>query len=284
MKWLRLYSELIDDPKQAKMSDKTFRIFVLLMCLAREQQKDGKISLDEKDIAWRLRCTERQVKAATKELVALEIISIDFDGLTFLNLGKRQFQSDNVNERVKRYRSKGVTLHGTLGETAPEAETEAESETDTEPEGKEEPPGNLPPPADAGVGPPAPSPQEVREELLSRYTPEQRGLIDDCFKCLSITRKAGKISDSILNAELKRWNTIDVNRVMYGITKYLDGEHHLKDKREEYLWGIMRHATAEEISGAQRQRPRQRSPDGLSDTTRHNLEVGQRWLERRRST
>jgi len=110
VKWFRLYSELIDDQKVHQMNEKTFKIFIFLLCFACEQEADGAINLPKKDILWRLRVGPKAYDKAIKQLEQLHILSNSSKGLQLLNWDKRQFKSDNVSERVKRYRE---TLHET---------------------------------------------------------------------------------------------------------------------------------------------------------------------------
>lgn len=124
MRWFRMYNELIDDPKVDKMSDKTFKFFVFTMCLASEEDQEGYINLTERDISWRLRMRSKTIKTSIKELIDLKIIANNNGHLQLINWNKRQFKSDDVNVRVKRYRKR---YNETLHETAPE-----QNRTDTE--------------------------------------------------------------------------------------------------------------------------------------------------------
>lgn len=106
MKWFRLYSEVLDDPKLEKLSDSEFRDFVYLMCLACEMEKDGSIPLSLEDISWRLRRDHVTLCNAIETLVKRYIVTQNGDGIRFINWNKRQFKRDNSTERVRRYRDK----------------------------------------------------------------------------------------------------------------------------------------------------------------------------------
>lgn len=114
MDWLRLYTEILDDEKIAKMTDTQYRIFTYLMLVAREKDQNGSFTYDENDIAWRLRRPKAQINNTTQKLIELEIITIENNILTFINWSKRQYKSDDINARVKRYREKNETLQVTL--------------------------------------------------------------------------------------------------------------------------------------------------------------------------
>jgi len=107
MKWFRLYSEILDDPKINKMSPKKFKFFIFLLCLASEQEHNGVINLTEKEISWRVRMPLKTVASCLAELKELKIITAN-PPISFINWGKRQFKSDKSTDRVKKHRdSKG---------------------------------------------------------------------------------------------------------------------------------------------------------------------------------
>jgi hypothetical protein len=121
MRWFRLYTEIIDDWKVAELSDKEFRHFVYLLCMAGEEEKEGKIPCSLEAIAWRFRDTLESVKPSIDKMIELGILSNNAKGVEFVNWEKRQFKSDNVAERVRNWRTKKKdeceTLHETLAET-----------------------------------------------------------------------------------------------------------------------------------------------------------------------
>lgn len=113
MNWLRLYTDILDDEKIAQLSDNQYKIFTFLMLMACENESSGTITQDQQAIAWRLRIPLHRIKSAVEKLKSLNIISIENNNITFINWSKRQYKSDNINERVKRYRQKNETLHAT---------------------------------------------------------------------------------------------------------------------------------------------------------------------------
>jgi len=105
MRWFRLYTDIIDDDKVNKMSLKLFKFFIFLLSLASECEKEGVISLSKKDISWRLRIPEKTTEKHLDELKELKIITIN-PLITIINWKKRQFLSDNVSERSRKWRNK----------------------------------------------------------------------------------------------------------------------------------------------------------------------------------
>lgn len=113
MNWMRFYVDVLDDPKVAQMDDPTYRIFTYLLLVAKEENLNGKIEKNDEEIAWRLRISPKKVKKAIEKITELKIICRNGSGYKFHNWAKRQYKSDDVNERVKRFRNKNETLHET---------------------------------------------------------------------------------------------------------------------------------------------------------------------------
>lgn len=107
MKWFRVYNEILDDPKVSKMDGETFKIFIFLLALASEQEKNGKICMSVGDISWRIRIPKKRLLVSISYMENNGIIKTDSEtSIILVNWEKRQFSSDNVGERVKRYREK----------------------------------------------------------------------------------------------------------------------------------------------------------------------------------
>lgn len=131
MKWFRLYNEIIDDPKVAKMKPKTFQFFIFLLCLSSNDDHNGVISLSEQEISWRLRMRVKDVKSHIDILKKLKILTSN-PALSFINWSKRQFVSDSSKDRVKRYRKKKCNVTVTPEVTPPDTDTEQiQNRTDT---------------------------------------------------------------------------------------------------------------------------------------------------------
>jgi hypothetical protein len=133
-RWVRVYADILDDPKIAQISAKSFKFFIFLLVFCAENGIDDKILDDQASICWRFRISEKVYNEAIAELQDKDIISFKNNQLIINNWSKRQYKSDCSTERVKRYRNVTKTLH----ETPPETETETETDTDTETEGEAE--------------------------------------------------------------------------------------------------------------------------------------------------
>lgn len=78
--WIKLYRDLLDDRKFARLSDFAARLLFLLWLLASESEKPGIVDLDSKALAWRLRYTDdtiEAISAAIKELYLQDFIELD---------------------------------------------------------------------------------------------------------------------------------------------------------------------------------------------------------------
>lgn len=74
--------------------------------------------------------------------------------------------------------------------------------------------------------------------LKKRY--QNPSLIDQAFQAIAATRKSGKVAESILLAQLKRWERYPVKQVESGIHIYIEKDCAGQGKREDYLLGIIR--------------------------------------------
>ena len=74
--------------------------------------------------------------------------------------------------------------------------------------------------------------------LRERYSDQK--LIDDVFAAIASTRKSNKVADSVLLAQLQKWEQHPVEQVESGMRIYLDKGCAAQGKDEKYLLGIIR--------------------------------------------
>jgi hypothetical protein len=72
-------------------------------------------------------------------------------------------------------------------------------------------------------------------------------LIDKCFAAIAGCRKSGKIADSVVLAQLQKWEKYPVAQVEAGIRIYLDKDYASQGRDEKYLLGIIRGQTGNEV-------------------------------------
>lgn len=120
--WLRLYDEVLDDPKVQNLSAEDFRAWVNLLCLA--NRNDGKLP-PISDIAFALRISPDAALTVVERLSngggnapLIDRLSGGVNGYHHAPHGwdKRQYKSDTSTDRVKRFRERFKTVT----ETAPE--------------------------------------------------------------------------------------------------------------------------------------------------------------------
>jgi N-terminal phage replisome organiser (Phage_rep_org_N) len=105
MKWFRFYSEFMDDPKIAMMSDSDQLLWVKALCLASESSSRGEIKLTDDEICWKLRITPETWRHAIDKFRAKGMIEHVKNGYKITNWDKRQFESDNTTQRVAKHRA-----------------------------------------------------------------------------------------------------------------------------------------------------------------------------------
>ena len=84
------------------------------------------------------------------------------------------------------------------------------------------------------------------ENLRLRYSLEELSVIDEYFGILRFTRRNGKIADSVVVKIYTEWEKYSISKVIYALNTYINNPRH-HDKQENYCYGIMRNAKAEEV-------------------------------------
>lgn len=121
--WLKLYYEMLDDPKIGRLNDSSFRLWIECLLLAGELRDDGRLPAVS-DISWRLRRDSSVVEHDLATLARLELLELESDGVWKVsNFTKRQAASSTA-ERMKRYRERKKANK--------ELESDQDTDTDTE--------------------------------------------------------------------------------------------------------------------------------------------------------
>jgi hypothetical protein len=142
MKWFRLYSSVLHDPKVQRLSPALFKHWVNLLCLASEQDERGMLPCVD-DIAFALRIKPSEAAQVMTQLRRAGLVDSTEDGRDFPhNWPQRQRESDDVSTRVRRHRERkaadnqesvpigngNVTLHETLRKRPVDTDSDAETE------------------------------------------------------------------------------------------------------------------------------------------------------------
>lgn len=119
-RWFRFYAKTMRDPKVLKLTDKDYRLWMNLLCIASEN--DGSLPCDG-DLKLLLGMRLDHLKGGLNRLIRGGLIDALDGGYEPHNWNKFQYKSDTSNERVKRFREKcNVTV------TAPDTEAETDTE------------------------------------------------------------------------------------------------------------------------------------------------------------
>jgi len=157
MPWVKLYTEILDDPKLGRLDDALKWRFIQLILLAGECDQEGLIPLYLDDLSWRLRVDSKKLDKDLSLLEDLGLITINktpsdyIDSITVTRFPERQGRSQAVKreqwrDRQKRHRDKerdvtGDTSVTNEGVTLLEERRVEESREDVE--GQQQPFGIL---------------------------------------------------------------------------------------------------------------------------------------------
>ena len=142
--WIKVYHEIIDDPKMATMPDRLWRRTIEVFLLAGKLSKDKSGQLpDTNQLAWLLRMSTDDLLMDLSQLANAGIVKKNDMGWVVTNFEKRQAASSNT-ERVQQFRERqrkqqyygnetqmkrNVTQINRIQNTESETETETETET-----------------------------------------------------------------------------------------------------------------------------------------------------------
>lgn len=100
--WIKLYMEILDDPKMGRMDDTLWRRTIELFLLAAKTSEDGALP-PVSDISWNLRVSETDILNALEKLQDLGIVFEDESGWMVTHFAERQ-DADSHAERQMRYK------------------------------------------------------------------------------------------------------------------------------------------------------------------------------------
>jgi len=179
MTWIRLYTEMLDDPKVGRLPDGLKWRFTSLCLLAGEydhagELRDGAATTNLDDIAWRLRCDLAELMEQIPVLVEVGLLHWDKQILVVSAFAKRNgtSQADRRKQwKDSKRRQRGVQQESTetpAGVHTPEAEAETETEAEAEAD-----PSRAAAFAtyDQEIGPLTPSVEQDITDLLDRGIP-----------------------------------------------------------------------------------------------------------------
>ena len=170
MKWLRLWSEMLDDAAVQQLHLAAFKLWIDLLCVVGEA--DG-APVTVEQLAFRTRTRKTRCKSALDELLAARLIVSRNGKVKPRNWQRFQYKSDDVGARVKRYRERDETVHVTPPETETETEERRVEEKRVDPER------------------PRPHFDETCEQFLAAQPNERVGRLVDIGDALGFERNGG---------------------------------------------------------------------------------------------
>lgn len=184
--WLRLYTEVLNDPKVQRLDGDTFKGWVNLLCVAKESSGNGTLPALI-DIAFYLRIDDNTAGQLIQRLIEAGLI--DYDGERYVMHGwnQRQYESDNdptatERKRRERDRKRDVTdnvtdtsrvtswmSHGQCHANVTRTETETDTEKETDKYNIRERSETLPAPkTPTAAAAPAAQPLDDKTELYNK--------------------------------------------------------------------------------------------------------------------
>jgi hypothetical protein len=102
--WIKLYLEILTDPKMGRMPDWLWRRAIELFLLAGENGNDGLLQ-PVPDMAWRLRTSEEKLTESLRSLSEVGVVHETPEGWVVTNFSKRQERVEGA-ERTRLYRER----------------------------------------------------------------------------------------------------------------------------------------------------------------------------------
>lgn len=102
--WIKVYHEILDDPKMGRMPDRLWRRTIELFLIAGEQDDKGNLP-KLGDMAYRLRMSDEELQKDLDKLQELNIVHLDDGVYVVTKFAERQAPVSSA-ERMKRYRER----------------------------------------------------------------------------------------------------------------------------------------------------------------------------------
>ncbi len=153
--WIKLYHEMLHDPKMGRLPDRLYRRCIELFLMAGEENDEGHLPATE-DIAWVLRTNASELLSEMRALAAVGILTEQDGHWTVTNFATRQGPASDA-ERMVRMRERNrqqqyrgddvVTERNKDGyEKLVDTDTDTDTDTDVEEIGAGAPPAEPPAP------------------------------------------------------------------------------------------------------------------------------------------
>lgn len=190
--WIKLYHEILDDPKMGRLPAALFRRTIELFLMAGDYDREGQLP-PPADIAWRLRVPEDILRAQMEALREVEILSRDEnDGWVVTHFRERQ-AAEPTSLRSRRYRSSLQKIH-----IRHESVTNRDADVDRDKERDEEEKGESD--AERAGGSCDPENELVKTFIAHTHIPLNTGGEEKWARALARLNKAGVEKVDIISA------------------------------------------------------------------------------------
>lgn len=219
--WMKLYFEILHDPKMSKLSDRQWRRTIELFLLAGEHELDGSLPPVE-DIAWQLRTSVKALEIDLSKIAEFGIVSRQADGTWVVTnfekrnapvTGTERIRNYRVTKRNEEYQSPVTERYTSGNETCNESVTLRYTEKRREDTDKNREDTDTEKDQEGG-GSGFSEVYKLYDDNVSRITPHSKILIDAAVEvysepwvklALEETIKQSKHAWSYADAILKRW-------------------------------------------------------------------------------
>jgi hypothetical protein len=128
--WVKLYTEIINDPKMATLPDRLWRRIVELFAIAGDFRQDGRIP-ETRQLAWILRMNPDDLELDLQQIASIGIIDKTIDGWMVTHFKERQAPASGAQrmERLRENKQK-QQYYGNGDETVTKRHVEVDTESD----------------------------------------------------------------------------------------------------------------------------------------------------------
>ena len=135
--WMKLYMEILDDPKMATLPDRLWRRVIELFLLAGRFNKQGHLP-DTRQLAWVLRTSPDDLDMDLRQIESIGVIQRTGEGWYVVNFQKRQAPSTEAErkrqQRERDHRRQYYVTNLSRNVTQIRSDTDTDTEADTEAE------------------------------------------------------------------------------------------------------------------------------------------------------
>ncbi len=136
--WIKLYIEILDDPKMGRLTDRLFRRTMQVFLLAGEGNESGQLP-STSDMAWRFRVGKEELETDLADMASSGIVHKEDDRWVVTKFAERQAPiSDAERMRQLRKRKKKELYYGDDTVTIRNTDTDIDRDTDVDRDKEEE--------------------------------------------------------------------------------------------------------------------------------------------------